>query len=120
MRRRTPQRSSSSAQISGTPADVDWAARSSRGTGHLLAWRSMPEEPQIERTLRRFENHADADAAGLAYYRSLTPEERLAIGLELVQGIRETHPRFERVYRVARLGESPVSCDWGVGVQSVR
>ena len=51
----------------------------------------------------------EADKADRAYYQSLTPQERIDILLQLVarHAVNEdgTPKRFERVYRVAKLGE---------------
>lgn len=74
----------------------------------------------IERTMMECDSHAEADAINLKFYRSLSPRERLDIALELMANFYETHPRFERIYRTAELGECPVSSDWGLGVQSIR
>jgi hypothetical protein len=59
---------------------------------------------------RLFRFLEESDAADRAYYRSLTPEERLDILLELVrrfaEGYGEASQRLERVYRVVELGSS--------------
>jgi hypothetical protein len=63
----------------------------------------------MERIVRRFDSHAEADAADRAYYRSLTPQQRLEILFELVRMCREEHgcsERLERVYRIVELSRS--------------
>jgi len=70
----------------------------------------------VERVFQTFDSHQDADKATLEYYRSLTPQERIDIALDLMQSVYEAHPRFERIYRSYELGECPVSSDWRVGV----
>jgi hypothetical protein len=61
----------------------------------------------MERELRVFGSHQEAETADAAFYASLTPTERLDILLDLVAAYRETAgeaaQRFERVVRVARL-----------------
>ena len=58
----------------------------------------------------KFETLSEADSAEIAYYASLTPEERLNVLFELIrmygssQG--EDSERFERVYRVDELSRS--------------
>lgn len=55
----------------------------------------------MERVVRTFSSHEEAANADREYYRSLTPEQRLDILLELIeQGGGGTQSRFERVYRV--------------------
>jgi hypothetical protein len=63
----------------------------------------------VEKTVQKFESFAAADAAEAAYYRSLTPTERLDILLELVnngQPRDEAQRRLERVYRIVELAQS--------------
>jgi len=45
----------------------------------------------VERIVRQFESHAEADAADRTYYLSLTPRQRLEILFDLVQLYREKH-----------------------------
>ena len=73
-----------------------------------------------KKVLQFFDSHQEADTANFDYYQSLTPDQRIEIGLELYSAYHEAYPRFERVYRVAELGECPVSSDWGVGIQPIR
>jgi hypothetical protein len=59
--------------------------------------------------MRRFDSHAEADAADRVYYRSLTPQQRLEILFDLVRLYREEHgcsERLERVYRIVELSRS--------------
>lgn len=64
---------------------------------------------RMEKTIRIFKSHAEAEAADIEYYRSLTPQERLKILCELVaryEGADYGAPgRLERVYRVVKRGE---------------
>lgn len=58
----------------------------------------------MEKVVRTFNSHSEAEKAEREYYRSLTPEERLNILLELVeQGNRDAPKGFERVYRIVDL-----------------
>lgn len=59
------------------------------------------------RELQIFTSFDAADRADVEYYHSLTPQERMAILLELVQRYRESFgeagQRLERVHRVVEL-----------------
>jgi hypothetical protein len=57
---------------------------------------------------RVFHSFAESERADRAYYRSLTPSQRLDLLLELIQQWQgdETAKGFERVYRVVELHES--------------
>jgi hypothetical protein len=59
----------------------------------------------VEKTFRKFKSHADSQRADAEYYRSLSPQQRIEILLELIaRGTPdETEPRFARVYRVTKL-----------------
>jgi hypothetical protein len=60
----------------------------------------------MERVAKIFRSFQDADEAETAYYRALTPPERIDILLELVrrgQSRDETECRLERVYRIVEL-----------------
>ena len=60
----------------------------------------------IQKRVRIFASHAEAEAANRAYYRSLTPEQRMDILLDLVrEGTDEASKGFKRVYRVLKRGE---------------
>ena len=63
-----------------------------------------------------YDTHEEADNASKEYYASLSTTERLAVFLELMAPYYEAHPRLERIYRVAELGECPVSSDRWMGV----
>ena len=43
----------------------------------------------IRHTVRRFDSHSEAEEADRAYYRSLTPQQRLDLLIELVYGNRD-------------------------------
>ena len=63
----------------------------------------------MERVFKRFESFQTAERADAAYYRSLSPEERLEILFSLVaQGDEENEDQqgFERVYRIVELAQS--------------
>ena len=57
--------------------------------------------------MRKFATMEEAEAAELAYYRSLTPAQRLSIMMDLIypEGGDAATARFERVYRIVKLGE---------------
>jgi hypothetical protein len=61
----------------------------------------------VERIVQVFDNHEAAAAADDAFNRSLTPQERLNLALDLAaryrEGFGEAAGRFERVCRVASL-----------------
>ena len=61
------------------------------------------------RDLVKHRSHREADDADRAYYRSLQPEARLEILLELIASVTEALPEAQqglaRVHRIARLGE---------------
>jgi hypothetical protein len=57
----------------------------------------------MEKKLRIFRSHAEAEEADAAYYRSLTGQERLDIMLELVEEAnRGVSQRFEKVCRIVK------------------
>jgi hypothetical protein len=64
----------------------------------------------VEKKVQVFSNHAEAAAADRAYYRALSPEQRLDLLLDIVRQHRESEDeaaaRFERVYRVVELSRS--------------
>ena len=65
--------------------------------------------PEVEKVVQAFRSFEEADAADAAYYRSLTPQERLDILLELVRrsgSIDEAECRLERVCRIVELAQS--------------
>ncbi|HVT80416.1 MAG TPA: hypothetical protein VHM90_07140 [Phycisphaerae bacterium] len=60
----------------------------------------------MDQVVRKFTSHADADMADRAYYRSLTPKERIEILLTLIErGGKpdEIGQKPARVYRVVKL-----------------
>lgn len=81
---------------------------------------SLKSSQKLERILHSFDTFEEADAYDREFYRNLTPDERLEIALDLMRGLYEAYPRFERIYRTSELGECPVSRDWRVGLQSIR
>ena len=68
-----------------------------------------------DKTLRFFDSFDEALEADRAYYRSLSPEQRLELALDLMRPYYEAHPRLERIYRTFELGECPVSRDRWMG-----
>ncbi len=62
----------------------------------------------MDLTARKFTTFEEAEAADRAYYRSLTPAERIAIMIDLIypEGSDAASAGFERVYRIVKLGES--------------
>ena len=55
-------------------------------------------------TVRKFSSHEEADKADREYYRSLTPERRVEILLELVESYSNASVRgFKRVYRLCQI-----------------
>ena len=60
----------------------------------------------MEEIVRKFSSFAEAEAADRAFWRSLTPEERMDIFSELQRRYQgDPPPRLERVYRVIKRGE---------------
>lgn len=57
----------------------------------------------MEKHVAKFRSHREAEEADRAYYRSLTPEERLEILFELVRNAHDPPEGFKRVYRFAKL-----------------
>ncbi len=59
----------------------------------------------MEKVVKKFRSHRESEAAERAYYRSLTPQQRLDILLDLIaQGQPdETEQGFARVYRIVKL-----------------
>lgn len=59
----------------------------------------------MEAVVRRFASFAEAEEADREFYRSLTPEQRMAMLLEMLEfawpGEDGAPPRLERVYRIA-------------------
>ena len=65
---------------------------------------------RVERVWAKFASHEEARRANLAYYRSLTPQQRLDILLELINLSRKegdpSSERLERVVRIRRLQDN--------------
>ncbi|MBI1897536.1 MAG: hypothetical protein HYZ57_15865 [Acidobacteria bacterium] len=63
----------------------------------------------IEPVIRKFSSFEEAEQADREYYRSLTPERRLEILLELMESARQNANApgegLARVYRIVKLGE---------------
>lgn len=58
----------------------------------------------MDYTIRKFASHEEADKAVREYYRSLTPERRVEILLELVETYSNASCKgFERVHRFVKL-----------------
>lgn len=75
---------------------------------------------KFERIMTSFSNFEEAEEHDLEYYSSLTGEQRLRMGLELMAPFYAANPRFERIYRTVEPGEGPVHDNWGLGVQLPR
>lgn len=64
----------------------------------------------MQKVVRVYNSHQEAEAANLAYYRSLTPERRLRILFQIIAdhegGADASQGRLQRVCRVIRRGES--------------
>ena len=59
----------------------------------------------MEMVIRQCSSHAHADAADRQYYKSLSPQQRLDILLELVdtqRGNDESSQRLARVYQITK------------------
>ena len=60
----------------------------------------------MEPIVRKFDSLESAEQADAEYYRSLTPDERVNILLQMVAQVNgDPPPRFERVFRFLKLGE---------------
>jgi hypothetical protein len=73
----------------------------------LPSWLVLPcYNPPMDPIARKFSSHAAADAADRAYYRSLTPDQRLDILLTLIERGKQPHEigqKPARVYRIVKL-----------------
>lgn len=58
-------------------------------------------ELTMQKTVAKFRSFEEAEKADRAFYKTLTPQERLDILLELLNHAPEQ--RLERVYRVTKL-----------------
>lgn len=62
----------------------------------------------MNKTVRTFNSHAEADAADREYYRGLTPLERLEVLFALVdRQLKEYDEASRRLQRVYRIIERP-------------
>ena len=61
----------------------------------------------MEQAVHKFATFEEAEEADREYYRALTPDERISMMIELIypEGGDAAAARFERVYRVVKLGE---------------
>lgn len=61
----------------------------------------------MDRIVRKFATFEEAEEADQAYYRALTPSERLSIMIDMIypEDGDAAATRFERVYRIVKLGE---------------
>jgi hypothetical protein len=57
----------------------------------------------VEKIVRKFDSHAEALAADRAYYKSLTPEQRMDILLDLINAQRSSDETSQRLARVCRV-----------------
>jgi hypothetical protein len=53
----------------------------------------------VERKIEKFDSHEAADAADRAYYKSLTPSERVSLLLRMMRDYYGPPQRLERVLR---------------------
>jgi hypothetical protein len=73
----------------------------------------------IERTLRLFDSHDQADAAARADDDAKTPQQRFDAFMELMSPHYAAAGRLQRVYRVDEFPQRKVRDDWGFRVQPV-
>ena len=57
----------------------------------------------MEKVVQKFSSHEASDAADRAYYRSLTPEQRLDILLTLIARGKAPYERGQPIARVCRI-----------------
>lgn len=74
----------------------------------------------MEKVLRQFDSHGEADKADRAYYKSLTVDQRLQHFLQMMEPVYAAHPRLQRIYRVIDRSQSPVRDGGWMGIQYVR
>jgi len=69
-----------------------------------------PSKKRQSFVVKKFDSFEESESADLAYYRSLTGEQRLEILLDLVklhmEATGETDKRLERVHRIVELSQS--------------
>jgi hypothetical protein len=58
----------------------------------------------VEQVVHKFTTFEEAEEADRAYYRALTPAERLSIMIDMIypEGGDAASARFERVYRIVK------------------
>ena len=56
----------------------------------------------MEKVVRKFKTHAEADRADREYYRTLTPGQRVDILLQLIDDYYGPQHRLERVCRITK------------------
>ena len=61
----------------------------------------------IQRVARVFSSFEEAEASDREFYRSLTPQQRIEIQLELIRRYRQAHGISERLERVAGVIRRP-------------
>ncbi len=62
----------------------------------------------MEALVRKFRSFKEAEEADREFYEGLNPQERITIMLDLIypEGSDAASARFERVYRIIKLGKS--------------
>ena len=60
----------------------------------------------MEKVVRKFESHEEAERADREFYRSLTPKQRVEIALQLIDDYYGTEHRLEAVCRIVKLKRS--------------
>ena len=73
----------------------------------------------MEKILRSFENHADAEHAAREDDNALTYQERFAAFMTIMAPYYATAGRLQRVYRVDDLHQREIRDDWRLCVQSI-
>ncbi|HTV48801.1 MAG TPA: hypothetical protein VMG59_10205 [Phycisphaerae bacterium] len=62
---------------------------------------------RMQKQVRKFRSHAQAEAADRAYYKSLTPEQRLDILLDIVNSQRSNDENSRRLARIHTVIKRP-------------
>jgi hypothetical protein len=75
----------------------------------------MSQTAKIERTLSSYQDFREAEKADQEFYKGLSGNEKLNIALAIMAPYYATYSRFERIYRIAELGKSPIRDHWGMG-----
>ena len=57
----------------------------------------------MEKVVRKYKTHEDAERADREFYRSLTPRQRVEMALQIIDDFYGTEHRLERVCRVTKL-----------------